>query len=392
MDLDSFFVSCERLLDNRLLGKPVLIGGLSDRGVVASCSYEARIFGVHSAMPMRLARQLCPEAIVIRGNSAAYSKYSEEVTAIIRESVPVFEKTSIDEFYIDFSGTEKFFGSLKLSSELRQKIMKETGLPISFGLSTNKTVSKIATGEIKPNNQMQVLKGTEKAFLSPLAVQKIPMIGEKTSATLYSLGVRKIKTLQEMPVEVLQNVFGKPGVEMWEKANGIDDSLVVPFQERKSISTERTFDKDTIDVKRLRHILTGMTEDLASQLRRSEKLTACITIKIRYSDFSTFSVQRKIDFTSADHKILPLVYELFEKLYNKRLLVRLIGVKFSNLVNGGFQFSLFDQEEEVTNLYTAIDKLREQFGENAVMRACANETKPMGPKEKRERIKKLKRK
>lgn len=172
MDLDTFFVSCERLLDSKLIGKPVLIGGTSDRGVVASCSYEARTFGIHSAMPMRMAKRLCPEAIILRGNSGIYTNFSKNVTDVIKESVPLYEKTSIDEFYIDLTGMDKFFGCHKLASELRQRIINETGLPISFGLSINKTVSKIATGEAKPNNEIRIVSGTEKPFLSPLSVKK----------------------------------------------------------------------------------------------------------------------------------------------------------------------------------------------------------------------------
>ena len=174
IDLDTFFVSCERLLDNRLVGKPVLIGGTSDRGVVASCSYEARYFGVHSAMPMKLARQLCPEAIIIRGNSGIYSRYSDMVTDIIKADVPVYEKTSVDEFYLDLTGMDRYFGCMKYATELRHRIIRETGLPISFGLSINKTVSKIATGEAKPNNQLQIETGTEKPFMAPLSIRKIP--------------------------------------------------------------------------------------------------------------------------------------------------------------------------------------------------------------------------
>src|ERR1041385_5904210 len=176
MDLDSFFVSVERKLDPSLIGKPVLVGGSSDRGVVASCSYEARKFGVHSAMPMKVAKRLCPQAIVVRGSHEQYSKYSSEVTDIIRESVPAYEKTSIDEFYIDLSGTDRFFGCYRLATELRRRIIRETGLPISFALSSNKTVSKIGTGEAKPNGQIEIPHGSERSFLAPLSVQKIPMV------------------------------------------------------------------------------------------------------------------------------------------------------------------------------------------------------------------------
>ena len=375
MDLDTFFVSCERLIDKRLVGKPILIGGTTDRGVVASCSYEARKFGVHSSMPMKLARQLCPEAIVIKGNAGIYSKKSEEVTEIIKESVPLYEKTSIDEFYIDLSGMDRFFNSFKLASELRDKIIKETRLPISFGLSENKTVSKIATGEAKPNNQMKVDYGLERSFLSPLSVTKIPMVGEKTYHALRDLGIRRIQTIQEMPVELMEKVFGKNGVTIWEKANGIDRSQVIPYSERKSISTERTFDKDTIDIVKLKGILLAMAENLAFQLRRGEKLTSCVTVKVRYSDFNTHTLQNRIPYTSADHVLIPKVLELFDRLYNKRLLVRLIGIRYSHLVSGGYQINLFEDAAEMINLYQAMDTIRDKHGDRTVMRAAGIEAR-----------------
>jgi DNA polymerase IV len=375
MDLDTFFVSCERLLDSRLLGKPVLIGGTSDRGVVASCSYEARKFGVHSAMPMRMAKQLCPEAIVLRGNSGIYSKFSNDVTEVIKESVPLYEKTSIDEFYIDLTGMDEFFGCHKLASELRQRIIKETGLPISFGLSINKTVSKIATGEAKPNNEINIIKGTEKPFLAPLSVKKIPMVGNVTYKTLCDLGVKRIQTVQEMPMELMHKVLGSNGLTIWKKANGIDNSPVVQYQERKSISTERTFGKDTTDVAKLKGLIIAMTENLAYQLRRGNKLTACVTFKIRYSDFQTYTQQKHIAYTAMDHNLIPAVLDLFYKLYNRRLLVRLIGVRFSHLVEGGQQINLFEDNQKQLNLIQSIDKLRERYGDRAVISAAGMEAK-----------------
>lgn len=369
MDLDTFFVSCERLIDSRLNNRPVLIGGISDRGVVASCSYEARKFGVHSAMPMRMAKQLCPEAIVLRGNSGVYSKYSKLVTEVINETVPLYEKSSIDEFYIDLTGMDKFFGCHRLASELRMKIIKETGLPISFGLSINKTVSKIATGEAKPNNELRINSGTEKFFLAPLSVRKIPMVGEKTYTTLCDLGIKKIQTVQEMPVEMLSRVFGKSGTSIWKKANGVDNSPVVKYHERKSVSTERTFDKDTTDITKLHSIIIAMAENLIYQLRRGNKLTACVTFKIRYSDFQTYTKQKIIPYSSADHTIIPIVLDLYKSLYQRRLLVRLIGVKFSHLVSGGHQINLFEDDEKILNLYQAMDKIRERYGDRAVIRA-----------------------
>ena len=375
MDLDTFFVSCERLLDSRLIGKPVLIGGTSDRGVVASCSYEARKFGVHSAMPMHLAKSLCPEAVVLRGNSGIYSNFSKDVTDVIKESVPLYEKSSIDEFYIDLTGMDKFFGCHKLASELRQRIMKETGLPISFGLSINKTVSKIATGEAKPNNEINILSGTEKPFLAPLSVRKIPMVGEVTYKSLCDLGVKRIQTVQDMPMDLMHKVLGKNGLSIWKKANGIDHSPVVQYQERKSISTERTFNKDTTDISKLKGIIVAMTENLAYQLRRGNKLTACVTFKIRYSDFQTYTQQQRIPYSAMDHNIIPVVLDLYKKLYNRRLLVRLIGVKFSHLVEGGHQVNLFEDNEKQIHLTEAIDKMRERFGDRAIMSAAGLEAK-----------------
>jgi DNA polymerase IV len=375
MDLDTFFVSCERLLDSRLIGKPILIGGTSDRGVVASCSYEARTFGIHSAMPMRMAKMLCPEAIVLRGNSGIYTNFSKDVTEVIKESVPIYEKSSIDEFYIDLTGMDKFFGCHKLASELRQRIIKETGLPISFGLSTNKTVSKIATGEAKPNNEIRIITGTEKPFLAPLSVRKIPMVGEVTYKSLCDLGIKRIQTVQEMPMDLMHKVLGKNGLTIWKKANGIDNSPVMQYHERKSISTERTFNKDTTDVTKLRGIIIAMAENLAYQLRRGNKLSACITFKIRYSDFQTYTQQQRIPYSAMDHSIIPVVLDLFNKLYNRRLLVRLIGVKFSHLVEGGHQINLFEDDEKHLHLSQAIDKMRERYGDRAVINAAGMEAK-----------------
>ncbi|WP_440881001.1 DNA polymerase IV [Tenacibaculum sp. C7A-26P2] len=375
MDLDTFFVSCERLIDSRLVGKPILVGGTSDRGVVASCSYEARLFGIHSAMPIRMAKQLCPEAIVLRGNTAVYTQYSESITQVIKEMVPVYEKTSIDEFYIDLTGMDRFFKCHQFTLELKKRILKETGLPISFGLSINKTVSKIATGEAKPNNQLKIDKGTEKIFLAPLSVRKIPMVGDVTYKSLCDLGMKKIKMVQEIPINMMASVLGKKGISIWKKANGIDHSPVIQYQERKSISTERTFDKDTTDLRKLESIISVMTENLIYKLRTQNKLTACITLKIRYSDFQTYTLQRRIPYSAADHKIIPLVKELYKKLYKRRLLVRLIGVKFSHLLEGGHQIELFDHNDKIINLYQAMDKIRKRYGDRAIMRAIGIENK-----------------
>ncbi len=378
MDLDTFYVSVERRINPELKERPLLVGGTSDRGVVAACSYETRGYGIHSGMSMKMAKELCPEAVVIRGNAGTYSKHSDEVTEIIKEAVPVFEKSSIDEFYADLSGMDRFFGTYKYATELRQKIIKETGLPISFGLSVNKVVSKVATNEAKPNNQLRINFGEEKPFLAPLSVKKIPMVGDKTYQTLRNLGIRQVKTIQDMPPDVMQQVLGANGAVIWKRANGIDHTPVIPFCDRKSISTERTFDRDTIDVVKLKGILMAMTENLAYQLRRGNKLTACIAVKIRYSDFNTYSKQQRIPYTSADHMLIPKIMELFTTLYNKRMMVRLVGIRFSHLVSGNYQINLFDDTEEALRLYQAMDSVRNRFGDRSVFRASAMGAKTIG--------------
>ena len=369
IDLDTFFVSCERLMNPELKGKPVLVGGTSGRGVVAACSYETRKYGVHSAMPMRMAQQLCPEAIVVRGNSSIYSKFSDTITEIISESAPLYEKSSIDEFYIDVSGMDKFYGSYKWAQELRERIIKETHLPISFGLSTNKTVSKVATNEIKPNNHVKIEEGNEKAFLAPLVVKKIPMVGDQTYKMLLNMGIKYVKTIQEMPIELMEKVMGKNGIALWKKAQGIDNSLVEPYSERKSMSSSLTFEKDTIDVAALKNLLLSMTEKLAFSLRNSNKLTSCVTVTVRYSDFDTRIRQKRIPYTSLDHTLIGTVMDLFDQLYKRRVLVRLVGVRFSHLVGGSYQMRLFEDNAKLIRLYQQMDKMRNRFGTDAVFRA-----------------------
>jgi DNA polymerase-4 len=369
LDLDAFFVAVECQRNPFLKGKPLIVGGSSRRGVVAACSYETRKFGVHSAMPVYLALQLCPDAIVISGDVEAYTVASHLVTEIIADSAPLFEKSSIDEFYIDASGMDRYFGAFKWAVELRKKIVKESNLPISMGMSVNKLVSKVATGEYKPNAEQHIEAGTEKEFLAPLSVDKIPMIGKQTSAFLYDMGVRTVETLRDMPLKFLISAFGKNGISLWNKAHGIDESPVVPYMEQKSISTECTFDQDTIDVKRLKSILIAMVEKIAFQMREQHKLASCVTVKIRYSNFDTETKQVQIPYTASDHVLLRVVTELFNKLYNRRMLIRLVGVRLSGLVHGSHQISLFDDTAESINLYQAIDHIKHKHGSEKLMRA-----------------------
>ncbi len=369
LDLDAFFVAVERKKESKLKNKPLIVGGNSRRGVVAACSYEARKFGVHSAMPMYLARQLCPDAIVISGDMEAYSYYSHLVTNIIEDSAPMFEKSSIDEFYVDASGMDKFFGAFKWAVELQKKVIAESGLPISMGMSVNKLVSKVATGEFKPEAQKHIPAGTEQGFLSPLSIEKIPMIGKQTASFLYDMGVRTVGTLRDMPLKFLVSAFGKNGISLWNKAHGIDESPVVPYSEQKSIATESTFEEDTIDVKRMKSILIAMVEKVSFQLRDQKKLASCITVKIRYSNFDTETKQVHIPYTSSDHVILRVVQELFDKLYNRRMLIRLVGVRLSSLVHGSHQISLFDDTAEIIHLYEAMDHIKHKHGVEKLVRA-----------------------
>lgn len=370
MDLDSFFVSVERKLDNSLMGKPVIIGGSADRGVVSSCSYEARAFGVHAAMPGKLAKQLCPQAIFIRGDMDSYSKYSNIVTEIIEERAPLVEKASIDEHYLDISGMDKYIkNSMLWTHELRERIIKESGLPISFGLSCNKTVSKIATGEGKPNGEKCVDEGIEKLFLAPLSIKKIPGVGDKTYMSLRNMGIEKIATVQQMPITMLQKVLGENGKVIWNKANGIDNNPVEPYSEQKSMSKETTFQTDTTDIVKLKEVLITMVEQLAFELRKSKKVSGCVTLKLRFSDFQTYTFQSRISYTASDHVLLDKILELFNKNYTRRVLIRLIGIKFTNLVAGQTQIDLFDDTEEMLSLYQSLDKIRLKYGDKAVMRS-----------------------
>src|SRR5665648_433519 len=369
LDLDTFFVSVERVRDSRLNGRPVIIGGGSDRGVVSSCSYEARSFGVSSAMPMKMARTMCPGAVFIRGDMEMYTKYSRMVTEIIAEKSPLYEKASVDEHYVDLTGMDRFYGCSRWSHELRNTIIKETGLPISFGLSVNKTVSKIAAGEAKPNGEREVGQQYVIPFLDPLSIKKIPMIGQKTYHTLRSMGISTIHTLRGIPAEMLGSLMGKNGTDIWKKANGIDSTPVISYSEQKSISTEHTFEKDTTDMIKLNQLLVSMVEKIAFELRKQEKLTSCITLKIRYSNFDTHTLQKRIPYTSFDHVLTDIAKELFGRLYQRRMLIRLIGVRFSHMVRGVQQLDLFDDTPEKVSLYMAMDKLRKRLGRNAVMRA-----------------------
>jgi DNA polymerase-4 len=375
MDMDTFFASCEKLNNSALVGIPLIIGG-GERGVVASCSYEARRFGVHSAMPIALALKLCPQAKVIKGDMELYSQFSHTITEIIQEKAPVVEKASIDEFYLDITGMDKFHGSYKWTKELAQTITKETGLPLTFALSVNKTVSKIGTGEGKQKQNLEIPQHLVQPFLNPLSIQKIPMVGDKTFQLLSRMGIKTIKTLSEMPSEVLQQMIGKNGHEIWKRANGIDLAPVEPYKERKSLSTEHTFLQDTIDIPKLLSVLLGMVEKLGFQLRSEQWLCCIVVVKIRYSNGDTETKQLRIPYTSADHILTETVKDLFEKLFVRRMRLRLVGIRFEGLVRGTYQINIFQDTEEMLALYAAMDKMKSRYGFDAVMRCAGATFKP----------------
>ena len=374
IDMDSFFVSCTRLKNSQLNKVPLIIGGGSDRAVVASCSTEARQFGVRPGMPMRFALQICPQAKVVRGDMELFSQYSHIVAEIIEEQSPVMEKASLDEFYIDISGMDKFFGCFKWTSELVEKINRETGLPLSFGLSPNKTVSKIATGEGKPTGKLQIRLPEVQPFLNPLSITKIPLVGDKTYAVLARIGIRRIEILSQTPVDLLQELLGENGKEIWKRSNGIDTSAVEPDTDKKAVSTEHTFDNDTIDIIGVKNILVAMTEKLAFELRSGEWLASQIVVKIKYNNFDTHTKQSKITYASCDEHLRPKVMELFDKLYDRRMRIRLVGLRFGGLVQGSYQINLFEDTTENVALYQAIDRMKKRFGFQSLVKAAGLNT------------------
>src|ERR1700761_8317358 len=368
-DLDAFFVSVECLNDPSLKGKPLLVGGHSERGVVAACSYEARKFGIHSAMPMKTALRLCPHATVVGNARGEYSKYSRWVTEIIAAKAPLFEKASIDEFYLDLTGMERFFDPYKWTIELREEIIAATQLPISFALASNKMISKIATQEAKPNGYIQVPPGMEQEFLAPLKVNKIPGVGEQTWQVMQELGITTIRDLSERSLAELENRFGKYGAELYNKARGIHTSEVVPYHEAKSISTENTFEENKTDMDFLMAELVRMTERVAYELRQDDKTAGCIAVKIRYPDFETTSRQVTIPYTMYDDELIAKAKELFHKLYRAGQPIRLLGVRLSELTSEAIQTNLFVDTSKKNELYKAIDDVKNKFGKYAVVKA-----------------------
>ena len=370
-DLDSFFVSVEVLNDPSLRGKPVFVGG-SERGVVAACSYEARKFGIHSGMPSKKALQLCPHAIAVKGTRGEYSRYSRWVTQIIAAKAPLFEKASIDEFYLDLTGMHKFFNPLQWTVDLRKEIMEETKLPISFGMGSNKMIAKMATNEAKPNGYLQVPPGKEREFLAALPVNKIPGVGDHTWEVLKAMGIWTINDVNLKTKEELEGRLGKWGIDLWNKSFGLNSGEVTQYHEAKSISSENTFDENKTDINFLLAEVVKLSEKIAFELRQDGKTAGCIAVKIRYPDFETTSRQTTVPFTCADDEIIQVAKSLFHKLYKKGKPVRLLGVRLSELTNEAIQTNLFDNTTRKNDLYKAIDDVKNRFGKVKIKRASSN--------------------
>ena len=376
-DLDAFFVSVECILDPSLKGKPLLVGGHSDRGVVAACSYEARKYGIHSAMPMKTALRLCPHATLVGGTRGEYSRYSRWVTEIISGRAPLFEKASIDEFYLDLTGMNRYYDPYQWTIDLRAEITRATQLPISFALASNKMVAKIATDEAKPNGYIHVPAGMEQEFLAPLRVNKIPGVGDHMFQALQEIGVVTIRDLSQVEAAVLEKRFGKYGIDLWHKARGIHEGEVVPYHEAKSISTENTFEENKTDMVFLMAELVRMTERVAYELRQDNKTAGCIAVKIRYPDFETTSRQVAIPYTFYDDELIAKAKELFHKLYRPGQPIRLLGVRLSELTGEAVQTNLFVDNQKKTALYNAIDEVKNKFGKYAVVKAGGTPPNPL---------------
>src|SRR5258706_4575097 len=327
-------------------------------------------------MPMKKALQLCPDAIVTSSSRDQYSKYSRWVTDIIADKAPLFEKASIDEFYIDFTGMDKFFGASKYARELRDLIKKETGLPISGGLSSARFISKMATNEAKPNGFLEVPHGKEIEFLWPLGIEKINGVGKQTEQQLKNFGVYTIEDIAKTPIELMERYAGKWGESLWHKAHGTGSAEITTDWEQKSMSHENTFDKDYTDLDFLNKELVRLTEKTCYGLREDEKMTGCVTVKIRYSDFETMSRQETVDYTALDDVLIAKVKDLFNKSYQKGRPVRLLGVRFSQMIPFTMQMSLFENNAGKLNLYKAVDDIKVRFGNKMVSKAVTVKNKP----------------
>jgi len=377
MDLDTFFVSVERLLDKKLENKPVIIGGTPfQRGVVSGCSKEARTFGIHSAMPLRHAFCLCPEAIFLRGNYVHYAEYSKLVQEIISEISPLTEKSSVDEFYLDLSGCERLRGNIfDWAKEIQHNVTGETQLPISFGLGSNKLIAKVATTEVAKKNEAKAFKvdsGSEASFLAPLPIRSLPSIGEVTEETLITYGMHHIGQIARTSVQLMQRLFGKTGKRLYEYANGIDLTPVIAQREQVTRSRAKTFAEDTFDVNVILSTLHSLATDLAEELRSDMVMAQKVSLTLRYEDFQTITKQRSVSYTNSTQEIYRTVEKLLRVAWTRRNRIRLIGVGAQDFIDDLQQLYLFDsasEEKKEQKIDSVLDTINRKYGNQSIIYA-----------------------
>lgn len=369
LDMDAFFVSVERILDPSLEGKPVIVGGdPHGRGVVAACSYEARQFGLHSAMPIRNAFRLCPQGIYLHGHGKEYGRFSRAVKSLLERYFPIVQQASIDEFYLDFTGCEKIYGEpAKFAEKLQNEIWEKFHLPSSIGIASNKTIAKIASDFKKPRGITFVPPGGEKDFLAPLPIEKIPGIGKATFPMLRSRGFSIVGDIAKASPDYLSALLGKFGTELWEKANGKGNDILVTEHERKSISKETTFDKDLVSKTKIEEILFELVSKACQLLRNENWQTSTISIKLRYTDFVTLTRAKTVEPTDDDKVVFEVAKDLFEKSFTRRVGIRLIGIHLSKLNHYTEQCILFEDNETVRKrMLRAVMKIRDKYGFDAI--------------------------
>lgn len=369
LDLDAFFVSVERILNPNLIGKPVIVGGdPHGRGVVAACSYEARAFGLHSAMPIRQAYRLCPGGIYLHGHYDEYVRYSNLVENLLRKYAPIIEKASIDEFYLDFSGCHNLYGNfLDFASRLQSQIYKELKLPCSIGIAGNKTVAKVASDFNKPNGITYLLPGMEKSFLAPLPVESLPGVGKVFLKELHSKGIYRIGDVLKLPVEYYSSAFGKAGLDLWNKAHGKGSEHLTPTTHQKSISKETTFSEDKISIDELFQHLFNLCSKVSQSLRDHKFVASTVQLKLRYSDFETITRARTIPYTNDDAKIYAVAKELLLSAYTRRVAVRLLGIGVTKFAEYAEQQSLFkDIDDKRNDMLKAVTALRNKYGYDVI--------------------------
>ncbi len=376
VDMDAFFVSVEELYDPSLKGKAVVVGGQRDeRGVVSAASYEARKFGVHSAMPLRTAAKQCPHAIFVDGHPERYRKHSQKVYKLLGSFTPQFEMASIDEAYLDMTGTERLHGpALRAAHTLHQRMKAETGLNCSVGIGSSRLIAKVSSGQAKPNGVLYIVPGEEAKFLAPLAVREIPGVGKVMEANLHALGIKKVGDLVKLEDGELEQRFGKWGLALAGKARGEDaggwfDNEVGSDLDAKSISHEHTYNEDTGDIARLESTLMRLSEMVGRRLRESNFHARTVQLKLRYTDFTTITRAHTLPkATQLDTEIFEHIRALFRKNWKKGMPVRLLGVHASSFTAEAAQIDLLDgsRQQRWKDALAAADKLRDKFGESSV--------------------------